>query len=142
MLTKFVSNNIEFALDEVGYCNTNVVYNVHIKDNTNIKYLLGLLNSKVVNFWFKNIYVNDDTLFPHIQKNQLASIPIPIIDLTKKSDKEIHDKLVNLVDNMIEINKKLNNEKNPDVVTMLRRQVEAIDGEIDRLVYNLYLFCY
>ena len=39
---------------------------------------------------------------------------------------------------MIEINKKLNSEKNPDVVTMLRRQVEAIDWEIDRLVYGLY----
>ena len=39
---------------------------------------------------------------------------------------------------MIEINKKLNNEKNPDVVTMLRRKVEAIDWEIDRLVYGLY----
>ena len=58
--------------------------------------------------------------------------------MSKKSDKEVHDKLVNLVDNMIEINKKLNSEKNPDVVTMLRRQVEAIDGEIDRLVYGLY----
>ena len=58
--------------------------------------------------------------------------------MSKKSDKEIYDKLVNLVDNMIEINKKLNNEKNPDVVTMLRRKVEAIDGEIDRLVYGLY----
>ena len=39
---------------------------------------------------------------------------------------------------MIEINKKLNNEKNPDVVTMLRRKVEAIDGEIDKIVYKLY----
>ena len=39
---------------------------------------------------------------------------------------------------MIEINKKLNSEKNPDVVTMLRRKVGAIDGEIDRLVYGLY----
>ena len=58
--------------------------------------------------------------------------------MSKKSDKEIHDKLVNLVDNMIEINKKLNSEKNPDVVTILRRKVEAIDGEIDRLVYGLY----
>lgn len=46
--------------------------------------------------------------------------------------------LVNLVDSMIEINKKLNSEKNPDVATMLRRQVEAIDEEIDRLVYGLY----
>ena len=39
---------------------------------------------------------------------------------------------------MIEINNKLNNEKNPDVVTMLRRKVEAIDDSIDRLVYGLY----
>ena len=46
--------------------------------------------------------------------------------------------LVNLVDSMIEINKKLNSEKNPDVATMLRRQVEVIDGEIDRLIYGLY----
>ena len=39
---------------------------------------------------------------------------------------------------MIEINKKLNNDKNLDVVTILRRQVEEIGGEIDRLVYGLY----
>ncbi|WP_432633818.1 hypothetical protein [Brachyspira sp.] len=55
--------------------------------------------------------------------------------MSKKSDKEIHDKLVNLVDSIIEINKKLNNEKNPDVITILRRQVEALDGEVDRLVW-------
>ena len=138
LLTKFVSNNIEFALDEIGYCNTNVVYNVHINDNTNIKYLLGLLNSKVVNFWFKNIYVNDDTLFPHIQKNQLASIPIPKLDFSKKEDKKKHDRLVKLVDNIIAINKKLVGENNPNTKEILERQVRALDGEIDRLVYGLY----
>ena len=36
---------------------------------------------------------------------------------------------------MIEINKKLNNEKNPDVVRMLSRQVGAIDDSIDRVVW-------
>ena len=58
--------------------------------------------------------------------------------MSKKSDIEIHDKLVNLANNMIEINKKLNSEKNPDVVTMLRRKVEAIDDSIDEIVYGLY----
>ena len=46
--------------------------------------------------------------------------------------------LVNLVDSMIEINNKLNSEKNPDVVMILRWQVEIIDEEIDRLIYGLY----
>ncbi|WP_288521310.1 hypothetical protein [uncultured Brachyspira sp.] len=39
---------------------------------------------------------------------------------------------------MIEINNKLNSEKNPDVVTILRWQVEIIDEKIDRLIYGLY----
>ena len=55
--------------------------------------------------------------------------------MSKKSDKEIHDKLVNLVDSIIEINKKLNNEKNPDSATMLRRQVQSIDDNIDKIVW-------
>ncbi|MEI0529171.1 TaqI-like C-terminal specificity domain-containing protein [Brachyspira intermedia] len=138
MVTKFVSNNIEFALDEVGYCNTNVVYNVHIIDESNINYLLAVLNSKVVNFWFKNIYVNDDTLFPHIQKNQLESIPIPLLDMSNTQDKEMHDKMVTLVDSIIALNKKLAVEKNPNAVTMVSRQINAVDKQIDALVYKLY----
>ena len=138
MVTKFVSNNIEFALDEVGYCNTNVVYNVHIIDESNINYLLAVLNSKVVNFWFKNIYVNDDTLFPHIQKNQLESIPIPLLDMSNTQDKEMHDKIVTLVDNIIALNKKLSVEKNPNSITIINRQINAVDKQIDALVYKLY----
>ena len=29
-------------------------------------------------------------------------------------------------------------ENNPNTKTMLRRRVEAIDGEIDRIIYKLY----
>ena len=63
---------------------------------------------------------------------------MPSIDLSKKSDKEKHDKLVNLVDSIMELNKKLFEENNPNTKTMLRRRAEAIDGEIDRIVYKLY----
>ena len=31
LLTKFCSNEIKFAIDEVGYCNTNSVYNCELK---------------------------------------------------------------------------------------------------------------
>ena len=98
----------------------------------------AILNSKLVNFYYVKNFTNASNLTVNISKTFLEQIPLPEIDLNNKSDKEVHDKLVNLVDSMIEINKKLNNEKNPDVVTILRRQVGAIDGEIDRLVYGLY----
>jgi hypothetical protein len=80
LLTRFISNKIIFAIDKIGFVNTNVVYNCHLIDNNeNINYnkLLGWLNSKLVSFWFKITFLNLDTLFPHIQKNQLTSIIIP-----------------------------------------------------------------
>ena len=78
LLTKFVSNSIDIALDDYGYFNTNVIYNIHPKLGFEhlLKYFLALGNSKLINFWFFNTYVNDDKIFPHIQKNQLDSIPV------------------------------------------------------------------
>lgn len=78
LLTKFVSNSIDIAYDDVGYFNTNVVYNIHPKQNKEkfLKYFMVLGNSRLINFWFFNTYGNDDKLFPHIQKNQLDSIPV------------------------------------------------------------------
>ena len=74
----------------------------------------------------------------HFDNPVTSRIPMPSVDLTKKSDKEVHDKLVKLVDNIIAINKKLVGENNPNTKEILERQVRALDGEIDRLVYGLY----
>ncbi|MCZ9981005.1 hypothetical protein OFR20_05645 [Brachyspira hyodysenteriae] len=63
---------------------------------------------------------------------------MPIIDLNNKQDKEMHDKMVALVDSIIALNKKLAVEKNPNAVTMINRQINAVDKQIDTLVYKLY----
>jgi hypothetical protein len=138
LVTKFVSNKIEFALDTVGYCNTNVVYNVRVKEEVNLYYLLGVLNSKAVNFWFKNVYVNDDTLFPHIQKNQLESIPIPEINFSSESDKQAHDTIVKLAKQLVE----LYSEKAEVLVSPKLHRIEEkityCEDKIGQLVYELY----
>ena len=121
LVTKFVSNSLDFALDEIGYYNTNVVYNVIIKNEFQayLKFLLGLCNSKLINFWFFNTYVNDDKLFPHIQKNQLDSIPIILTN-----DIKPFDVLVNQI--------LCAKQSDPSADT------SALEREIDWLVYALY----
>ncbi len=79
LVTKFCSGEIQFALDEVGYYNTNSVYNCAAPDQDTACFLMGVLNSPVCTFWFNVAYMNIDGLFPHIQKNQLESLPIPIM---------------------------------------------------------------
>ena len=84
LVTKFCSNKIQFALDEVGYCNTNSVYNCSCNNTNDKEFLLGILNSKAITFWFNTAYLNIDNIFPHIQKNQLESIPIPVVSFKFK----------------------------------------------------------
>jgi hypothetical protein len=101
LLSKFISNDLVFAFDNKGLCNTNVVYNIHMKTRTdNIYYLLGLLNSRLISFWFRHVYINDDKIFPHIQKNQLMSIPIAL------TNTKIKKNIINTVKKIISNKKK------------------------------------
>ncbi|SUW04493.1 Eco57I restriction-modification methylase domain-containing protein [Brachyspira pilosicoli] len=102
-------------------------------------FILGVLNSRLVSSWFVfTLGKLQRSTFPIILVKEVASLPIPNINLDDKQDKEMHDKIVTLVDNIIALNKKLSAEKNPNSITMINRQINAVDKQIDSLVYKLY----
>ena len=49
-----------------------------------------------------------------------------------------HDRMVSLVTQMLDLNKKLQEARLEQEKTMLSRQIEATDASIDKLVYELY----
>jgi hypothetical protein len=65
-------------------------------------------------------------------------LPIRSINFSDKSDKTKHDKMVSLVERMLDLHKRLAAAKAPDDKTKLQRQIDATDREIDQLVYDLY----
>lgn len=100
--------------------------------NIDLKYLTGILNSKLIAFWLKNKGKMQGSNY-QVDKEPLLNIPI-----VNTKDEKVKSKLVKLVDNIIAINKKLVGENNPNTKEILERQVRALDGEIDKLVYGLY----
>jgi hypothetical protein len=54
------------------------------------------------------------------------------------SDKTRHDRMVALVTQMLDLNKRLQDAKLEHEKTLLSRQVEATDAAIDKVVYELY----
>ena len=100
--------------------------------NIDLKYLTGILNSKLIAFWLKNKGKMQGSNY-QVDKEPLLNIPI-----VNTKDEKVKSKLVKLVDNIIAINKKLVGENNPNTKEILERQIRALDGEIDRLVYGLY----
>ncbi|MEI0542012.1 Eco57I restriction-modification methylase domain-containing protein [Brachyspira pilosicoli] len=130
------------ALDTENYysfASTNlIIIKDEFKDIYSYELICALLNSKLINFYYVKNFTNASTLTVNISKTFLEKIPLPLIDLNNKEDKEVNDKIVTLVDNIIALNKNLSVEKNPNSITMLNRQINAVDKQIDSLVYKLY----
>ncbi len=106
---------------------TNVV-NAKPECRLALKYILGLLNSTLVNLWFRSRFPGNN----HIASNQLLQIPVALPGEAQ------HDKMVNLVQTMLDLHKQLAAAKTAHERTMLQRQIAATDHQIDQLVYALY----
>jgi len=105
--------------------------NIIVSDRIDLKYLTAILNSNLVYFWLKNKgKMLGDML--QIDKGFLLNIPIYAPNLNDDKEKKIYNNIFDLVDEMLKLNKTSESrEKN-------KTRIEAVDYEIDQLVYKLY----
>ncbi len=119
--------------------NNSMIVKNNIEDRYSIKYIMGVLNSKLISFWFISTFAKlQRKIFPQFKIKELSQFPIRLIDFSKSDEVKQHDKMVSLVEQMLELNKKLAGIKNPDEKTRIQRQIDSTDGQIDKLVYDLY----
>jgi hypothetical protein len=133
------SDVIRAVIDSKYYYNLNNIYNIEIKnDNYNYKYLLGILNSSLMVYIYQKIVPEKGRVFAEIKKVNLDKLPVFPIDLSVKAEKTKHDKIVLLVDKILELKQKEADEKNQLLKTMIFRQIEGVDKAIDTALYGLY----
>ncbi len=110
------------AYDNEQYYTLNTIYNIIVKDKSfDTKYVLALLNSKLMQNIWKEIYPEQKDVFPRLKKEQLVEIPIPIVSFEQQKQ------ITEIVDQIL-----VEKRKNPNAET------SASEREIDRLIYNLY----
>jgi hypothetical protein len=107
--------------------------------NLHTNYLLAIINSKLLS-WYHRYSSPKGTrhTFPKVLIGDIRSFPIPEIELSKANDKLSHDTMVQLVEQMLALNKQLAEAKTGHEQTLLQRQIGATDRQIDKLVYELY----
>ncbi len=103
-----------------------------------LHYLAGLLNSRLLDFVFKQASTTFHGGYFAANKQYIENLPIRTIDFSDPADKARHDKMVELVETMLALHKRLAAARTEDDRTPLRRRIEATDTQIDRLVYDLY----
>ena len=134
-----IAKGPRFCLDTNGNYLANTAYCLGTDD----KYLLAVLNSRL--FWFaiSNISipfgVRAGEYRYRLIYQYMEKIPIRPINFSDPGDKARHDKMVKLVDRMLELNKQKHSGKlAPSQADRVDREIAATDAEIDNLVYELY----
>ena len=97
---------------------------INIQENSML--ILGILNSKLISYWFAHKFGKlQRGIFPQFKVNELATFPIP------KNFGNYKQPLIKLVDEILKKKKK-------DV----KADVSEIEQQIDNLVYQLYELTY
>lgn len=138
LIRRIVGERLIGTLADTDYVTSQLLQIVKPHDAKMAKYFLGILNSSLIAYYFKKKYNRTDKTFPEIRIYELASLPIRRIDLSKPADCTSHDKLVALVEKMLALHPQLTAAKTPQDSTLLQRQIDATDKQIDQLVYQLY----
>ena len=129
-------NKADFCLMASGGFSISVLYK-----EMSSSYVLGLLNSKLL-FWFlkqiSNVFRGG---WITCTKQYVGQLPIRRIDFVNPDEKSAHDEIVRLVEKMLALQKErqsVRREDDLDRVRNLERQIAQVDEEIDKRVYALY----
>jgi len=132
-----IAKRPRFALDEQGHYGANTVYFIPGRD----LYLLGVLNSRLGHFYFKATCAGLEgktETYLRFFGQYMEGFPVRVTTGRENDAKRIRDQIVQRVERMLDLNERLAKAKNPNEKTRLQRLIDATDGEIDNLVYQLY----
>lgn len=134
VLVRRVDNKLTAALDDSRSYVLNTLYVLRPISGRSVDayFVIGVLNSKAANFWFKNRFVFEDKLFPYVRASQLLQVPIPTKSLART-------KVAKLVRERIKGGKILMSlTKDSDAWTKQLVKCRGLEQRIDQLVYKLY----
>jgi hypothetical protein len=85
VLIRFLAAGLVAARDDAGYVTTNLVY--HVACGKESSFLCAILCSRLLNFWYRTAFQNDEVKFPHVQKSHLIRLPICRVEFATPENK-------------------------------------------------------
>ena len=120
LISKFVGDRLCFTIDNnQHYALNSTCVTELLSTDLEIKFLLGLLNSKLLNYYFSNVFTDYRDSFPLIKSGNIESLPIVI---PEKGKRKI---VIDLVDKILEYKKQ-------------GADTAKLEAEIDYHVYDFY----
>ena len=139
ILLRKTGASIIATLDDSGiYPEQSLYFIFGGKTEMEFKYLLGLINSRVMNWFFKKCCLTNEKSIAQVKTVDLVKLPIRIVDFSNLRDKSRHDKIVTLVEQMLAAKQQLAIAQSDKDKSFYTHRCDGLDRQIDALVYDLY----
>ncbi|MCL2313488.1 MAG: hypothetical protein FWC41_13610, partial [Firmicutes bacterium] len=135
-----ISDNNRFYLDEEFYLGNTKVFSTVLNKNwaEHYLYVLGILNSKVLEFFHKQISVPKAGGFFEYKTQFLNLYPIRVIDFSKSNERKDYETISNLSSQLLQLNKELQTATLPNQIEQIKSRIEYCEDKINKIVYELY----
>ena len=140
LISPFLASENRFALVDdgrfIGLTDTTVLFDNGQPES--LKYLMGLLNSRLLTIRFRTIgKLKSGGIYEYFW-NSISKLPIRRIDFSSAIDRAHHKQIVELVDKMRALASNLKKTRVDAERSTLQNAFTATDRRIDALVYELY----
>ncbi len=103
--------------------------------NVNMKYLTGILNSKLINFW---LYHMGKRQGEQLQVDKTPLMELPIRLPVSENDNELQREIILIVNEIIEVKKQITLAKLENELDILQRKETSLENKLDNAVLSLY----
>lgn len=136
LICKGMFKSPEFYYDENKYyCGFSFTVIIQKSNKYDLKFLLGLMNSCVGEYWF-NLNGKSRGIGVDIGVKVFRQFPLPLVDTSESI--ELSTKLINYVTQIQDLKKEIASVKLPDKKRQLSDKIDFIDDKINEISLNLY----
>ncbi|MBL7914203.1 MAG: N-6 DNA methylase [Bacteroidia bacterium] len=139
IVVRQTSDKLIAHLDTNKYLSLKNVHNLRVTyKNLTYEYLLALLNSKLLDWWYQKLIPEKGRVFAEVKVVNLVKLPIKIIDFDNKSEVQQHNEIIKLVDQLLKLNEEKASTQLATKISHLDSKIEFCENRINELVYQLY----
>ena len=142
IFTPDIAPEASYSVDEIGEVfftgGAAGGYGILPNQNYSFEFLLGLLNSRTLDWFLKRISTAMRGGWYSYESRYISRLPIPVVSPEDGDAVSRHDQLSHLVRTILDLHRRLSTVKTAHDRTLLQRQIEATNQQINRLVYDLY----
>lgn len=140
IIVRKTADRIIATFDSNDYFYDSLSYGIKLKDKSTISilFILGLLSSKLLNYFHDGLSNNKGKVFAKVLAINISNLPVPKKLKDWKQPNEKQNEVVKLVSQLLKLNQEKAEAKLATKISQIAGKIDYCEKKINEIVYQLY----